>query len=186
MRAENIRQRQKGAILVVSLLMLLVMTVLALSASTSTRLQERMAGNSRDVELAFQGSEAGLRDAERGIQQQVEANGMRMISLCTDAQQRCVVGRPAAATDYFEATSTWWVANSRPYGDPAVQEFDGLVTDPLLRSELWVTAGDSLTDGAKPNQQSGTAYFVNTSRSVGGTATAEVVVQSVYAAAYVE
>ena len=34
--------RQRGAILVVSLLLLLVMTVLALTASQSTRMQERI------------------------------------------------------------------------------------------------------------------------------------------------
>lgn len=58
---------QRGAVLVVSLLLLLVMTVLALTASTMTRTQERMAGGSRDHELAFQAAEAGLRAGERMI-----------------------------------------------------------------------------------------------------------------------
>lgn len=178
-------QRQSGAILVVSLLLLLVMTVLALSASNSTRLQERMAGNARDLDLAFQGAEAGLRDAERAIEERLQAAGGRPFTPGTDPTTS-VVERPAAAIDYLHADTSWWQANARPYGDAAVLEFDDLAAEPLSRSEFWTRAGDSLTDGARPGQQPGTAYYVNTSRSVGGTATAEVVVQSVYAARYVE
>ena len=59
--------RQQGAALVVALIMLLVMTVLGIAAMQVTRIEERMAGNSRDVNLAFQGAEAGLRDAEARI-----------------------------------------------------------------------------------------------------------------------
>ncbi|HEY5758074.1 MAG TPA: PilX N-terminal domain-containing pilus assembly protein, partial [Steroidobacter sp.] len=52
--------RQHGAALVISLLLLLIMTLLGLGASQSTRLQERMAGNQRDQELALQAAEAAL------------------------------------------------------------------------------------------------------------------------------
>lgn len=60
-------KQQRGAVLVVSLLLLLVMTVLALGASQTTRLQERMSANMRDRDLAFESSEAGLRNGERII-----------------------------------------------------------------------------------------------------------------------
>jgi len=63
----HIGSRQKGATLVVALLILLVLTVLGLAAMQATRMEERMAGNSRDVNLAFQGAEAGLRDAEERV-----------------------------------------------------------------------------------------------------------------------
>ena len=38
-----------------------------ITAMQVTRMEERMAGNSRDVNLAFQGAEAGLRDSEARI-----------------------------------------------------------------------------------------------------------------------
>jgi type IV pilus assembly protein PilX len=177
--------RQRGAILVVSLLLLLVMTALALTASQTTRLQERMAGNARDLDLAFQGAETGLRGAEAEIQVKAQAAGMRMVEICTDPTD-CIMPRPTSAIDYGDADETWWNANSRSYGDPSVKELDALVTDPIFRSELWSNNLDSLTEGARPGQQTGTAYYVNTSRSVGGTDTAEVLVQSVYASPYVE
>ena len=61
------RSRQRGAVLIVSMLLLLVLTILALTASQSTRMEERMAGNARDADLAFQSAEAGLRAAETYI-----------------------------------------------------------------------------------------------------------------------
>ncbi|MGH8279471.1 MAG: pilus assembly PilX family protein [Gammaproteobacteria bacterium] len=50
--------------LIVALILLLVLTVLGLAASRSTSLEERMAGNERNQNLAFQAAEAGLRAGE--------------------------------------------------------------------------------------------------------------------------
>lgn len=55
---------QTGATLVVSLIFLLVITVLAVASMRTTIFQERMAGNMRDRNLAFQAAESGIREAE--------------------------------------------------------------------------------------------------------------------------
>ena len=64
-------RRQRGAVLVIGLLLLVILTVLSTSAMQSTVLQERMAGNDRDRNLAFQAAEAALRDAEQYIRSEV-------------------------------------------------------------------------------------------------------------------
>jgi len=51
---------QYGFVLIVALVLLLVLTVLGLAAAQSTSLEERMAGNARNHDLAFQAAEAGL------------------------------------------------------------------------------------------------------------------------------
>lgn len=56
--------RQGGAVLVVSLIILLIITLLAVGSMQSTTLEEKMAGNSRDRNLAFQTSESAVREAE--------------------------------------------------------------------------------------------------------------------------
>ncbi|MEE8428744.1 MAG: PilX N-terminal domain-containing pilus assembly protein [Gammaproteobacteria bacterium] len=58
------RSRQRGVVLVVSLMILLVMTVIGITATQSSSLEERMAGNARDHNLAFQAAESAIRDAE--------------------------------------------------------------------------------------------------------------------------
>lgn len=176
--------RQRGAILIVSLLLLLVMTVLALTASQTTRLQERMAGNARDMDLAFQAGEAGLRAAEKSFEDVANISNRAFIKRCTTPSEDCtVLDRPAESIDYAHSNADWWAENAVSYGDPEVQEFDDLAADPLTRTELWVEKSDTVTDDGKP--KTGTAYYVITSRALGGTKTAEVVVQSVFASPFV-
>ena len=62
------RGRQSGAALIVSLIFLLLMTLLSTSTMRSATMQERMAGNTRDYNLGFQGAEAALREAETYLQ----------------------------------------------------------------------------------------------------------------------
>ncbi|MCQ4318306.1 pilus assembly protein PilX [Stutzerimonas zhaodongensis] len=61
------QSKQRGAVLLVALIMLLLLTVLGAAAMRDTNLQERMAGNMRDQSLAFQAAEAALRFAEQEV-----------------------------------------------------------------------------------------------------------------------
>lgn len=60
--------RQKGAALFISLMFLILLTLIGLSAANVGILQERMAGNVRESNIAFQTAEAALRDIERRVQ----------------------------------------------------------------------------------------------------------------------
>lgn len=64
----NNRYRQNGAVLVVSLILLLVVTMIAVSSMQGTMLEEKMAGNTLDRNLAFQSAESAIREAEIGIE----------------------------------------------------------------------------------------------------------------------
>ena len=63
-RQRVLRNKQQGAVFIVSLVILLVVTMLAISSMQSTALEERMAGNTNDRNLAFQSTESALREAE--------------------------------------------------------------------------------------------------------------------------
>lgn len=58
---------QNGAALITGLIFLVVLTLISLSAIKSTSLEERMAGNARDQDVAFQAAEAGVRDAMKTL-----------------------------------------------------------------------------------------------------------------------
>lgn len=60
----SITRRQNGSALIVGLILLLVVTILAIAGMQDTLLQERMSGNWHDRNLAFQASEAALREGE--------------------------------------------------------------------------------------------------------------------------
>lgn len=59
--------RQRGIVLVTALLFLVVVTVVVVSLSRTTILEERMAANNRDWNVAFQAAESALRDGEREV-----------------------------------------------------------------------------------------------------------------------
>ena len=54
-----------GAVLLVSLAMLLLLTLIGLAGMRMVQLEERMAGNLRDRQMAFQAAEAALRAGEQ-------------------------------------------------------------------------------------------------------------------------
>ncbi|AGA91846.1 Tfp pilus assembly protein PilX [Thioflavicoccus mobilis 8321] len=68
--------RQRGMVLVIGLIFLLLLTIIGTTAIRTSTLDERMAENLRDRNLAFQAAEAALRDAE----QDISGGGARVIN----------------------------------------------------------------------------------------------------------
>ena len=63
--------KQSGSVLIISLIVMLVLTILGVSGMKSAVLEEKMAGNMRDSQLAFQAAEATLREAEQYIESNI-------------------------------------------------------------------------------------------------------------------
>jgi type IV pilus assembly protein PilX len=169
------RNRQRGAVLIVSLLLLLVLTVLAIGASQTTRLEERMAGNTRDLDMAFQASEAGLRAAEQYIA------ATPSLPTCLDpSSASCYVLDQGhfATTDLARQTEAWWRTNAKPFGTPSTQEVQGVTEEPRFVIEEFQTVTFSLVvgHGVPP----GKTYYKSTAWSPGATDTSHSVVESVY------
>ena len=59
--------RERGAVLVVSLLILAMMTIIGVAAMDTSVMEEKMAGNMRDRNIAFQAAESALRLGETWI-----------------------------------------------------------------------------------------------------------------------
>ena len=60
---------ERGSALIVGLIFLVLITLIGITAMSSTVLQERMTGGQRNESLAFNGSESGLRGTERDVWQ---------------------------------------------------------------------------------------------------------------------
>lgn len=170
--------RQRGAVLVVSMLLLLVMTVLALTASQATQMEERMAGNTRDLDLAFQASEAGVRGAEMRIDS-VIAPKRRGSLICAQRNACDAVGRADSNQDYSHAAQPWW--NDNAYA--LTQRPTDLQREPQYVIEQWADVPDTLTTGSSM-QKSGTIYYVVAARALGPTETAVSIIETSYAVRY--
>ena len=60
--------RQQGAALLMAMLFLVILTLIGITSMIGSALEERMARNSRETNIAFQAAEAALRDAEADLQ----------------------------------------------------------------------------------------------------------------------
>ena len=66
----NHPDNQRGWVLVVGLVILVMLTILSMALMKTARLEEKMAGATRDMNLSFQAAETALRAAESFIEAQ--------------------------------------------------------------------------------------------------------------------
>lgn len=69
-----ISEKQKGAALVISLILLLMLSLIGLAAMRSTTMQEKMSGAMADKNRAFQAAETALRTGEEKLENVVAPN----------------------------------------------------------------------------------------------------------------
>jgi type IV pilus assembly protein PilX len=171
---------QRGAILVTSLLLLLVLTVLGITMMKMTNMQERMAGNTRDISLALQAAEAALRDGERVVSP-FEVPDPRVASLLPTGGLGCDICQPGALPlDIANPGAFDWAANAMEYGVSGTQEFDMLAEDPQFKITEIAFVEDSFLNG-QDYFEDGRSFYQVTAHSSGATGLANVVLQSTYA-----
>lgn len=177
-------RQQRGAVLIVSMLLLLVVTILALGASQSTRLQERMAGSQRNYDLAFQAAEAALRAGERVLDN--PAMAVPPLPCSTPPCQVYERGYLNNIINYEEQAyqpRSWWTTNAQSY-DPSpdlIGGSEGLAgADPQYYVEELEEVPDALSippTGPPPSR----IYYRIVARGEGGTVNASAVLHSTYA-----
>jgi len=100
---------QRGIALYVALIMLLLLTLLGLAAIQVTSMQERMVGNYRTFNLAFNRAEQALRDEEFKIQDTIARFGAFGVE--SDPAVQCSVGNINGM-----GTLRSWANNLEPTG----------------------------------------------------------------------
>lgn len=162
-------RRERGAILVTSLLLLVILTVLGVAIMKLSNMQERMAGNTRDVNLALQGAEAALRQAEA----EIAPPTVRPVATTNVGCLVCQEG--VLPVNLYDNTAFNWVANGRPY-NTAIPQLDDR---PRYVVEDYMFDRDDPLEGHEA--PTGRVFFNITSRSTGASGQANVVLQSTYA-----
>lgn len=165
-------KNQAGAVLFVSLIMLLVLTVIAVTAMQTTTLEEKMAGNLRDQTLAFQAAEAALRAGESWLGAQpaepVAQTSCGVVSTCVYVLN----------TEDVLNNSLWDEVST-----PKYRTYAGVLqrvkTAPKFLVEYHSFIKDSLVAG-QHGDESGRVTFRITARGTGGSDTAQAYPQSTY------
>lgn len=74
--AQDLHCIQRGTALVMTLIFLVLLTILGITAINISALEEKMAGNSKDQNLAFQAAETALRAGEIWVQSTTSASAL--------------------------------------------------------------------------------------------------------------
>lgn len=97
--------KERGAALITALMILLVMTLLGITAVTTSSLQERMAGNMRDQYMAQQAGDSIIRDGENWIFKLL----IRPTPACSPSPTERVWDY--SCLDVAAQSDTWWATN---------------------------------------------------------------------------
>lgn len=169
-------RREKGLVLMIALIFLVVITLLGITAMRTNILEERLAGNSRDWALAFQAAEAALRDAEKDIQ-----SGTRFVGetgfdpACTNGLCTPQIDGTPIWQDLETAANSGWMtgASAGPsvaygfYTNPTPATVANVARQPRYIIEVVTEKGSSLVQkGGYGNQGNQYVYRV-TARGFG-------------------
>jgi type IV pilus assembly protein PilX len=178
------RTGQSGMSLFPALMFLLVLSVIGIAALNSTLLQEKMAGNTKDSNVAFQAAEAGLRDAEADVVKNITSATL-FTSSCTSGLCTPPSTWPTpSSADISKAVDWGNAAKVRVYGNqtsaPALAD---VAAQPLYviekLSTLGVAPGGSAGIGLAPPNSGGTAYRL-TVLGTGARLESHVILQSTF------
>ena len=154
--------------LITGLIFMVVLTLLALAAMRTTTLEERMSGNARDRDLAFQSAEAALRAGEQVVQ------GATLPAFALGTPLTPLIDA-ATLTSYWQNTHPWAtqsVAISwQPAGTSAAPQY--------VVEEIPAPPGGGGGSLAFSALNENGVYRV-TARGVGSSANAVVILQAVY------
>ncbi|EGV31805.1 Tfp pilus assembly protein PilX [Thiorhodococcus drewsii AZ1] len=153
-------RRQHGMVLVTGLIILLVMTVIGVTAMQSVSLDERMAGNVRSRNVAFQAAEGALRKAESQL--------LQSTAVQNTAKTKTKIGDPAR-----------WDGTSSP-DETGSFSISGPVESPTYYIGPPYKVNSGGVEWGKGETESRDVYTI-TSFSKGATDTAIVILQSRFA-----
>jgi len=165
---QALKTRQTGVVLVTGLIFMVILTIIVVVALRSATLEERMAANALNRQLALQAAEAALRDAEALIQTSGAPfdpfEPWRFTAGCTNG----LCNKAAAG-----AAPRWKTVEWEAVGQPSATNIAGVKSQPRYIIEI---ANDPIKQGAICPK----VLYRVTARGVGGVDNAIVFLQTMY------
>ncbi|CAD6878685.1 hypothetical protein [Methylomonas albis] len=172
--------RQTGATLFTALIFLIILALLGANLAQMSALEERMAGNNRNQDLALQAAEAALKHVEANLTTgqnirtlipapanntsgTVAAAGLRAINVCLPNNASYWNGSGSADCNGTPRQFTWTSANART----VALSLNQITAQPMYLVERLANSGT-------------TEKYRVTTRAVGGDSSAVVILQAMF------
>ena len=149
-------RRQHGASLVFGLVFLLVLSIIAITAMRMSLLDERMAGFSREQNIAFQAAETVLRDGEAAIKSKAINAELSFTDTCTNGLCLPATGD---VTPRWQSID-WTDSNSRKLNASTAAALINMPSTPRYIVEL--LGGDDCGGGGRVSAEVLVSYRVST------------------------
>lgn len=174
-------KRQQGAVLVVGLIFLVLMTLVGVTAMRTGVLDERMAGNLRDTKVAFEAAEAALRNAEEDeLAMLTDLSNFDGNRTTTGHEGRYTLIEPEPAVNTLFTATTWSGNASTLYANTSyvstVANIHNILNQPRWMAKMLAIDGP-LNMSLKG--ETGVVFRV-TGRGTGGSDRTQVVLRSLY------
>lgn len=135
-------RKESGAVLYTGLIFLLVLSMIVLSALRSGTMEERMAANARNKQVALQAAEAVLRDAEKT--QFTDVGFSSKFDSIPIVAGTGIYGPPAVGTERWKTvdwtsstdTLTFTLPTTTPGDTPTVIALGGVASEPRYIVEI--------------------------------------------------
>ena len=173
-------RNQRGAALFISLMFLIILTLIGLSAANVGIMQERMAGSVRDTNIAFQQAEATLRGIEQRVRQITESGtggGLGQIPIWAEMQQNMGINRNDCTLSGEEPENWPWQNSPDTSGQYVIIELSGATAG---GGGVFGSACRPMQSQSAGNPGDAAVYYLVAARADGPTGLAEAVVQSIY------
>jgi type IV pilus assembly protein PilX len=175
--------KQAAFTMTTALIFLFALLLIGMGGIRSGVMQERMVGNSKDVNLAFQAAEAGLREAENDISINFSAS-TSFTNTCTNGL--CIpatMQSPITTIPVWDSVDWTSAAATRLYGQyTAVAALPSVAMQPryIVEKLPWIgaAAGESIGMGIQA-VSTGQAYRI-TVYATGARAETHITLQSIY------
>jgi type IV pilus assembly protein PilX len=179
--------KQNGATLFTALIFLIMLTMLGVNVAQHSVLEERMSGNTRSRDLAFQAAEAALKQVEKNLivgenlRQYIPGNpanttsgtviapGFRNINVCLPNSADYWNGSGANDCNGTSRSFSWSAGTNTSTAREPAATLNQIASQPMYVVERY------------PNAADGTEKYRVTARAVGGDSNTVVILQTIIA-----
>jgi len=163
--------KQRGAVLFISLIMLLLMTLIGVSGMQTSILEEKMAGNFKDRNMSLQAAESSLRAAEKYL------NDTATLPEFTGVTLGHYQPTSSGASRWDDSITDWSDKANDVIAYP--NSLTGIASEPVYIIEEMPPVSES-GSSLEASVTLTNNYYRVTTRATGGTDTAVVMLQSTY------
>lgn len=170
-------RQERGAALIIALIFLTLLTMLGVTVASNNSLQERMAGNTRQRDIAFQAAEHALKAADLVINNTASAERLYIDAVIAGSTLPTQPDHLLLNGDAHDNDADYW-RNTFDWTSTSSVQVTGITSGLISANPRYVI--EQMPSAPCPPHPTDCHYYRVTARGVGKAAEAAVILQAMY------